>query len=117
MEHTFGTALREMRRAAKINQRELAEQIGLDFSYISKIENGKLPPPSADTVVAICQVLNIEPSELLALTGKIPSDVQRTVSSSKAAQAFLREAQQLHLTDIEWETMLHSMHRLRGDSL
>ncbi len=117
MEQTFGKALRVIRRMAKISQRELAEQIGVDFSYISKIENDRLPPPSADTIVAICQVLQQDPGELLALTGKIPTEVQRTISASKAAQAFLREAQQLSLTDAEWETMLHSMHKLRGDSL
>jgi transcriptional regulator with XRE-family HTH domain len=117
MGSTFGTALREMRRAAQMSQRELAEHIGLDFSYISKIENSKLPPPSADTIVAICHVLERNPGELLALTGKIPSEVQRTISSSKAAQVFLREAQQLNLTDAEWETMLHSMHKLRGESV
>ncbi len=114
---TFGTALRNLRRAAGISQRDLADRIGLDFSYISKVENDRLPPPAADTIVAICQVLGVHAEELLALTGKIPSDVQKTVSGSKAAQSFLREAQQLDLTDDEWEAMMHSLRRLRSDPL
>lgn len=113
---TFGTALREMRRAAGISQRELADRIGIDFSYISKVENDRLPPPAADTIVAICQVLGSNAEELLALTGKIPSDVHKTVSGSKSAQSFLREAQQLDLTDAEWDTMMQSLRRLRGDT-
>ncbi len=111
----FGEALRERRRSAGISQRELAERIGRDFSYISKIENGRLPAPAADTIVAICRVLNTNAEELLALTGKIPSEVQKTVSGSQAAQEFLREAQQLGITDEEWEQMMHSLRRLRGD--
>src|SRR5688500_12825080 len=109
MANTFGDALRERRRAVGVSQRELAERIKVDFSYISKLENGRLPPPAADTIVAICQVLEIGAEELLALTGKIPSEVQRTVSGSKAAQAFLREAQQLALTDEEWTAMMRSL--------
>jgi HTH-type transcriptional regulator, competence development regulator len=114
MTTNFGERLREQRRMAGLSQRELAERIGLDFSYISKVENGRLPPPSADTIVAICAVLGINPEGLLALTGKIPSEVQKTVSGSRAAQEFMREAQQLGVTDAEWEQMMRSLRSLRG---
>lgn len=111
----FGTSLRAVRRAAGQSQRELAARTGLDFSYISKVENGRVPPPAADTVVEICRALAVEPDDLLALTRKIPSTVQRTVSSSPAAQQFLREAQQLALTDQEWRQLLLALRRLRDD--
>jgi len=109
----FGPALRDHRRTAGLSQRDLAARTGLDFSYISKIENGRLPSPAADTIVAICQVLDTPPEDLLALTRKLPSAVQQTVSSSPAAQQFLREAQQMALTDQEWATMVRALRRLR----
>ncbi len=56
-------------------ERELAVRTGLDFSYISKVENSRLPPPAADTIVSICNVLGVSPEELLALTGKTPNVV------------------------------------------
>jgi len=115
MYHGFGPALRDLRRAAKLSQRELAARTGLDFSYISKVENGRMPPPAADTIVAICHVLGIAPEELLALTRKIPSDVQQTVSSSTTAQQFLREAQQMALTDQEWAQMTRVLRHLRSE--
>ena len=115
MQHRFGPALRDRRRAAKLSQRDLAARTGLDFSYISKVENGRVPPPAADTVVSLCRALAVAPEELLALTGKIPSPVQRTVSSSTAAQRFLSEAQQMLLTDQEWEQLLQVLRRLRSD--
>jgi len=40
-------------RKAAISQRDLAAA-GLDFSYISKLENDRIPSSAADTVVAIC---------------------------------------------------------------
>ena len=113
MEHSFGNKLREQRRVSGMSQRELAERIGVDFSYISKLENGRLPPPAADTVVAICEELGIPAEEMLALTGKIPSDVQQTVSTNKVAQQFLHEAQKMQLTDEQWGRMVQTLRSLK----
>jgi transcriptional regulator with XRE-family HTH domain len=112
---SFGAVLREHRRAAGLTQRELAEQSGLDFSYISKLENGRLSPPAGDTVLLICRILGVPAEELLALTGKIPSEVQQAVSSSTAAQRFLLEVQHMGLTDEEWRRLEVSLRHLRGE--
>jgi transcriptional regulator with XRE-family HTH domain len=114
MDTSFGTILREKRRLAGVSQRELAKQIGVDFSYISKLENNRLAPPAAETIVAICGILEIPAEELLSAAGKIPNDVQKSVSESKVAQEFLREAQRLELSDQEWEQMRTSLRHLRG---
>lgn len=113
MRHTFGNALRQYRQAAGISQRELAKKAGLDFSYISKLENSRLPPPAADTVVLIAQILSVPAEGLLALTGKIPTNIQETISTSANAQSFLREVQEMGLTDDEWKKMVKSLKDLR----
>ena len=113
MEESFGAALRERRRAAGLSQRELAARARLDFSYISKLENDRLPPPAADTVIALCAALGIPAEELLALAGKLPSAVQQTMGASPMAQTFLREAQRLGLTDEDWGQLMRSLHRLK----
>ncbi|MBI4322043.1 MAG: helix-turn-helix domain-containing protein [Chloroflexi bacterium] len=113
MDASFGAALRERRRAAGLSQRDLAERTGLDFSYISKVENGRVPPPAADTIVSMCNVLGVPAEEMLALTGKIPSEVQQTISTSKVAQEFLRHVQQMGLTDDEWGRITKSLKSLR----
>ncbi len=111
----FGEALRELRRKHGVTQRELADKTGLDFSYISKLENGRNPPPAADTIVKICEVLEEPPEQLLALTSKLPSDIQQRVSASHAAQVFLREAQRLNLTEEDWQLLSDHVRQLRGD--
>ncbi len=116
MHEEFGSALRDRRRVAGLSQRELAARTGLDFSYISKVENGRTPPPAADTIVAICRALDSAPEALLALTRKIPSAVHQTVSSSPAAQQFLRKAQEMALTDQEWARLLQALRRMRDDA-
>lgn len=115
MSESFGAALRQLRRNSGISQRDLAERINLDFSYISKLENDRLSPPAADTIVAICQVLGVDPEKLLALTGKLPSEVQKNVSTSPTAQEFLKEAQKMRLSEEEWSSMVSSLRSLRGE--
>ncbi len=85
MSNLFGSALRERRHQAGLSQQQLATRVGLDISYISKVENGRVGSPAADTIVANCQMLDIEPEPLLALTGKLPTLVQGFVGSSVAA--------------------------------
>jgi HTH-type transcriptional regulator, competence development regulator len=112
---TFGSVLRDKRRQASLSQRELASQAGLDFSYISKLENDRLPPPSADTIVLLSSILQCPSEELLALTGKLPQEVQEAVGTSKAAQEFLQNASLMKLTESEWRSMMSLLRRLRED--
>lgn len=115
MASTFGQSLKEIRRAKGISQRELAKKVGVDFSYISKIENDRLAPPAADTIVKICKALAISPDDLLAVTGKMPTPVKEMLSTSPAALEFMREAQTMKLSDEEWQDMTQRLKRLRGN--
>jgi transcriptional regulator with XRE-family HTH domain len=113
MKQTFGHLLRELRRAKGISQRELAKQVSVDFSYISKLENDRLPPPAADTIVKICEVLNVQPDKLLSITKKMPSHIKDLVSSTPKALEFLRNAHSLKLTEDEWDKMSKQLKHLR----
>jgi HTH-type transcriptional regulator, competence development regulator len=111
----FGKTLRELRRSAGVSQRELASRVGVDFSYISKVENGRIPPPAADTIVRICEVLGVDPDQLLAATGKMPTQIKEMLGGSSSALRFMREAYRMALTDDEWTEMVEQMKRLRGE--
>ena len=39
---TFGERLRQLRKAKNLNQSELADKVGINFTYLSKIENEQL---------------------------------------------------------------------------
>ncbi|MCG8532207.1 MAG: helix-turn-helix domain-containing protein [Desulfovibrionales bacterium] len=113
MKITFGQALKNLRREKKVSQRELANGVGVDFSYISKIENDRLPPPSADTIIKICKILEIPSEVLLAQSGKVSSDIKEIISSSEEAIRFLNEAQQMRLTDDDWRKLSGALKKLR----
>lgn len=114
MNQTFGQKLRELRKAKNFSQRELADKVGVDFSYISKVENDRLPPPAGDTIVKICEILEVEADSLLALTGKMPSETKEMLSSSVGAQKFIKQAQEMSLTDDEWHKLTKGLKRLRS---
>jgi HTH-type transcriptional regulator, competence development regulator len=113
MPKAFGRSLRRLRHSKKMSQRELAQRVGVDFPYISKVENDRLPPPAADTIVKICQVFDISPVELLASTGKIPSQVKEMLGASTAALHFVQQAHAMRLTEDEWEKLTKRLKRLR----
>lgn len=113
MGQTFGETLREIRRSKNISQRELAERVSVDFSYISKVENDRIPPPSADTVEKFCTVLEIPSEMLLSLTGKITTEAKQMLSTSEAAQQFVKHAQNMKLSDDEWQKLTKSLKSLR----
>ena len=114
MKHkTFGQTLKEIRRSKDITQRQLATAVGVDFSYISKIENDRMPPPAADTIVKICEMLDVPPDDLLAMSGKMPTPIKEAISEKPAAQEFLREAQNMTLTDDEWSALTQQLKKLR----
>jgi len=86
----FGAHLRELRKARGLTLRELAQLVGVDFSYLSKIESGAVPPPSEKVISRIAVALKTTENELINLAGRIPPDVARTVQNSKTAQRLVR---------------------------
>ena len=83
----FGERLRELREEAGLSQSELAGKVGIDYSYLSKIEGGVKPPPSEQVLTRLAEVLNADRDELMTLAGKIPSDIAEMLKSREALQS------------------------------
>jgi len=60
----FGLRLRELRRARAISQEALADDAGLDRTYISSVERGHRNI-SLLNIYRLASVLGVEPAELL----------------------------------------------------
>jgi HTH-type transcriptional regulator, competence development regulator len=114
MATTFGELLREKRRAAGLSQRQLADRAGVDFSYISKLENSRLPAAADETVVRICAILGCPAEEFFTAAKKLPTELGESLAGEPAAIRFLQEASRLQLSQREWERMLGELHGLRG---
>jgi transcriptional regulator with XRE-family HTH domain len=108
---TFGERLRQLRLERRLNQRELAGRAGIDFTYLSKVENSRMEPPAEETICRLAASLGVEPTELLLLAQKVPSDVKPIITRSPLVPRFLRTARDL--TDEEWETLIEEVERRR----
>ena len=109
---TFGERLRQLRRAQHLDQRRLAARVGIDFTYLSKIETGRMLPPSAETIVKLAQALQAEADELLLLANKIPEDLKPVLTQSPQWPAFLRSIRDL--TDDELQALSAYAQQIRG---
>ena len=112
----FGEKLRELRKASGLTLRALADAVQVDFSYLSKIENGKSGYfPGADLIRTLAQVLRTDTLELLQLAGKMPPEMEAIAGDVKARRFFLR-ASEIASPD-DWDALLGVLerrHRGRG---
>ena len=72
---TFGARVRREREGRKIGLRQAAKAIGVSPTYLSMVERDEFHPPAEDKVQAIATLLDVDADELLALAGKVSSDV------------------------------------------
>jgi len=82
----FGARLRQLRIQAGMTQRELADRVNIDFSYLSKIESGAVPPPSQKVISQLAEALNVDKDELIISAGKVPSDIVQILQNRETLQ-------------------------------
>ena len=81
---TFGDYIRQQREALKTQDRrfsvrQVAQRIGVEPAYLSKIERGDFAPPSEQKILALAEELGEDPDVLLAMAGKVSSDLQEII--------------------------------------
>ncbi|MEO1983595.1 MAG: helix-turn-helix transcriptional regulator [Fuerstiella sp.] len=74
-------AVREKRREddRRFSVRQVAARVGVEPSYLSKVERGQQPPPSERTIALLADELGQDPDVLLALAGKVSGDLQSII--------------------------------------
>lgn len=78
MGETFGQVIRKARREQEYSQRELAKLIGVDYTYLSKLENDHAGyPPSQEVIESLATHLSLDAEKLTKLAGRINSDDQK----------------------------------------
>lgn len=119
---SFGQHLRALRREYGISQRDLArlvtEQLddshGFDFTYLSKIENDRVPPPSNTVILAIAVVLDVDPDELMAAAIRVPVGFGQLLRTSEGARRFYRLAMELQPSEQEWAELTETARTKRA---
>jgi transcriptional regulator with XRE-family HTH domain len=78
----FGQLVRKLRQAKALSLRDVAPKVGVGFTYLSKIENGKLDfgdYPSEALIRKLAEALDADEDELMLLAEKMPDQIRRRV--------------------------------------
>jgi transcriptional regulator with XRE-family HTH domain len=80
----FGDYVRSVREGLQnqdpnYSQRQVALRVGVEPAYLSKVERRESAPPSEATIVRLAKDLGQDPDVLLALAGKVSSDLQEII--------------------------------------
>lgn len=101
-ERSFGPTVRAWREEKEIGLRRFADLVGMSPTYLSKIERDDFPPPGEEKIKAIAKELGKDADELLALAGRVASDLEEIIQQKPREMAtFLRAARSLPSKDIE----------------
>ena len=87
LRYEIGNRIRKYRENQGLNQKELAQLIGVSNSRVSNWEQG-INRPDADILADICRALNVSPSELLDV--RLSSD-DLSAQERKVIQAYRRK--------------------------
>ncbi len=112
---SFGThlrRLREQRRAVnrRYSVRQTAERIGVEPTFLSKIERGEAYPPEEETVRRLAADLGEDADLLLAQAGLVAGDVLETIIMRPILFAELIRG----LSDVSDQELLALVHRVRN---
>ncbi len=106
---TFGERVRALRRAKGLTLRRLAAEVGVGFTYLSRVETGRMTYgdyPSEGLIRKLAEALDADENQLLVLAEKIPEKIRRRVL--QRPEAFSRLAD---LDDRRLDEVLKSLDR------
>ena len=84
--NSFGSYIRKKREALNAEDkskslRQVAIAIGVEPAFLSKVERDIVSPPSEGKVIALAEILDEDPDLLLAMAGKVSSDLLAIVKA------------------------------------
>ena len=99
---SFGQTIRALRETKQISLRAFAATVGMSATYLSKVERDNFPPPGEEKILAIAKALGEDGDELLALAGRVASDLPVIIQQHpKAMASFVRATKGLSTAEIE----------------
>ena len=86
----FSNLLKHLRNKKGVSIKKLASEVGLNYTYISKLENAKVKP-SLKVIDKFSYYFDYGTEELMIAAGKIPKDIEKILKNNpKEAIKYLR---------------------------
>ena len=89
----FRQLIRAGRRAKGLSQRAAAAKLGVNFTYLSKLETGAVHfTPSDALILAMAELFDLSADMLFVTIGKCPPDLRATLAGNLSTVTRVREA-------------------------
>ena len=88
-DETFGDRVRTARARKHLTLRDAAEKIGRSASFLSDIEHDRRLP-SEDVLQDLAQLLDLDPDDLMASSGRLPTVVAEYLKTTPDAARLFR---------------------------
>lgn len=75
----FAKTIQNKRKEKEYTLEELAGKLGVGKSYLSKLENDRVPAPSKDLIKKIAEVLFLDHEQLSILAGRITESMVQSL--------------------------------------
>lgn len=119
---TFGSYIKSKRMGAKpkITLKKMSEQLGINLTLLSDIENNRKHPFPAEKIELFCELMNLssdEKAEMYDLAAKysdkVSEDIVETImndtESGKLARIALRMTKEGKISDEQWKKFIRSV--------
>lgn len=109
--NAFGDRIRELRKSKGYSLRKLAPMVGVGFSYLSKVERGRLDfdgSPSESLIHRLADVLEADEEELLLLAHHIPDAIAKRIFDHPELFRVLARCSDRQLRVIEQQAHEHA---------
>jgi nitrogen PTS system EIIA component len=101
----FGRTLRVLRTTAGLSMRKVAEDAGITAGLLGQIERGLAPPPAADKIEKIANIIGVPPSLLESLSHEARASALEVLQDIIEAAEFLQAGQRVGLTSADYAAL------------
>ena len=110
---SFAARLRADRDKAGLTIRDLADQVGISFAYVSRFEvNGTGPHLKPRIIFALAKALGADELEYLYLSGTVPAPLNRFIRDAEG-RAFVRAVSKSRPRPSDWDRLETALAKLR----
>lgn len=100
MSNKLGEFIREKRKEAKMTLKQLGNEAGVSYPYISTLETGKRGNPSAEVLNKIAAVLGISSVEMLTVAGYLAEEKNDEFSYMEYEKVKLNQINPMELLEM-----------------
>lgn len=87
----FGKKLKSLRLRKGVGIKKLAREVGVSYTYISKLENNR-STPSSEFIERIATYFELDNDDLYISANKLPKDVEELIKNNpEKAISYLRD--------------------------